>query len=566
MRLNADTVEFERFLAVASVYWSNNIRTPPSGDEPGCILVEILHQDLRVALRNLTVANALRRIFPARLIVYTGTDQDWSKALWTRFDTSLVRQLAAAYQATDVIDVHEAVTARIAAAEGDGEVPELAVGNRILPVDTGRPGIAPEDLESIVNATACRLLQVPRLAEEHRDCETYHRVRARTTAFSAVYDSLFTAFSPDALVTSHVDYNHWGLAVESARRFNTPVVHVQTTGTLKAYTLFPEQAAGAPTFRAALTNQIGEFFEKRLWPQRTRIRRSAEMVSWRAKGNLGRPSWWRGGATASLDFRTDTERAQIRRHAVHRFEFDPDKPTVTVFNHSVSDALGTNVEFFADLADWFERTAEHAREHTEVNWLFLDHPSQKLYDVTGFFDGVAKQHADMPHMAFAPSAEVGKNILWSLTDLAVTVRGSISNELPAYGIQAIQAGWSEWSSCGVSRVATGIEDYWSLLDTSLAELRAGVPMVSAEQRERARLWHWFYRSAADVCTPLVPHWEAGHSELLLRQLRISMQHVESDGDPAFTATRRMWLRREPFLTRFDLAGPAQALSDEMWGE
>ncbi len=564
MRLNADTAEFDRFLAVATAYWADNICPPPAEVDGGCILVEVLHQDLRVALRNLTVANALRRLFPARLIVFTGTDQDWSSALWTRFDTSLVRRLAAAYHADGVLDVHEAVTARLAAPESTPPTVELA--GRLLSTDPGTPPIAPADLDAIVYATACRVLRVPRLTEEHRASETYTRVRQRSAAFSELYDALSATFAADALVTSHVDYNHWGLAVESARRRQMPVVHVQTTGSLKAYTLFPEQAEGAPTFRAALTNQIGEFFEKRVWPQRDRIRRSAELVSFRAKGNLGRPSWWRAGTAASLDVRTGTERAQLRRHAAYRFGLDPDRPTVAVFNHSVSDALGTNIEFFADLADWFERTAEYAGRHSEVNWLMLDHPSQKLYDTTGFFDTVADRYADLPHLAFRPSGEVGKNLLWSLTDLAVTVRGSISNELPAYGIPVIQAGWSEWSSCGVSRVATSVAHYWQLLATAIAELSAGTPMVSAEQRERARLWHWFYRSATDVSTPLVPHWEAGQSDQLLRMLSVAMQHVESDGDPAFTATRRMWQRREPFLTRFDLTGPPQALSDQMWGE
>ena len=38
----------------------------------------------------------------------------------------------------------------------------------------------------------------------------------------------------------------------------------------------------------------------------------------------------------------------------------PAKPVVSVFNHAVSDALGTNVEAFADLGEWFEETAEIA--------------------------------------------------------------------------------------------------------------------------------------------------------------------------------------------------------------
>lgn len=572
MRLNADTAEYERFLAVAQVYWSHNVRPVTSGS--GCVLVEALHQDIRVTLRNLTVANALRRIFPARLIVYTGSDPYWDEALWTRFDTSLVVKLARAYGADAVVDVHRIVDERIAGTAGvsgtAGTATPPRVAGRTLRSGT-RPPIGDAELEAVGYASACRLLRQPRLTGPRLGGPDHRAILRRGKEFSTLYDELFATFEPDALVTSHVDYNHWGLAVETAQRYSVPVLHVQTTGSLKSYALFPEQTAparrpGAPTFRPSLTQQIGEYFEKRLWPARDVIRHSAELVSWRAKGNLGRPSWWRGGAAASLDIRTGTERAQVRAHAAYRFGFDPDLPTVTVFNHAVSDALGANVEHFADLADWFERTAGYAAERSDVNWLFLDHPSQGLYDTTGFFDAVADRHAGRDHLAFVPSRELSKNLLWSLTDLGVTVRGSVSNELPAYGIPAVQAGWSEWSGCGLSRVATGVDDYWSTMDTALRELHAGVPMVSAEQRERARLWHWFYRCAADVSTGLVPHWEAGQSDQLLRLLRVVMQHVESDGEPAFTATRRMWQRREPFLTRFDLTGPARALADEMWGE
>ena len=293
MRLNAATAEFDRFRAVASVYWSNNIR--PAGPGAGTIVVEVLHQDLRVALRTLTVANALRRVFPARLIVLTGSDSDWHDALWTRFDTGLVRELAEAYRADDVLDVHELVDAQLAT---DGAVRFGAAG-RDVPASTGRPPIDAAELAANRYATACRLLQVPRLTEAHRASEKYRRIVARTDAFGAVYDRLFAAFTPDALVTSHLDYNQWGLAVSAARRHATPILHVQTTGSLKSYAVYPEDFDTAPSPRAALTGRIGEYFEKTLWPLRRSLRPGAELVSWRAKGNLGRPSWWRGGATAS---------------------------------------------------------------------------------------------------------------------------------------------------------------------------------------------------------------------------------------------------------------------------
>jgi hypothetical protein len=142
--------------------------------------------------------------------------------------------------------------------------------------------------------------------------------------------------------------------------------------------------------------------------------------------------------------------------------------------------------------------------------------------------------------------------LWSMTELGVTVRGSVGNELPAYGIPAIQAGWSEWSACGIAGVAADRDDYWRLLDTASAGLVRGDRLVTDEQVERARLWHWFYRAGNDVASPLVPHWDVGAGDQLLRVVRVAMTGMETDADPVFAATRRMWERREPFLTRLDL--------------
>ncbi|HEY1489166.1 MAG TPA: hypothetical protein VGF84_23875 [Micromonosporaceae bacterium] len=560
MRLYAQPGTFERLLDTATTFWHNNT-LPRQGGDDGVIVVEALHQDIRVALRTLSVANGLRRVSPASVVAVTGTDEDWYEALWSGFDVALVDRLARAYGATDVMDIHALVDARLAAA--DGPMPDLMVAGRHLPEIAA--GIAPHDLEAIVDATACRLLRVPRLTAADRSGATYARLRRRTIEFSCVYDMIFAALRPTALVTSHVDYNQWGLAVESAMRFGVPVIHVQSTGTLKAYALFPSARRGAPTFRAELTHQIGEFFDKHVYGNRAQIHRSAELVSWRSKGNLGRPSWWRAGSSAEAELLTGAERASLRPHALDRFGFDRDKPVITVFNHAVSDALGTNVELFDDLGGWFEATAEFAAARTDANWLFLDHPSQALYDRTGFFDRVAARHAAAANMVFRRSRSISKNMLWTLTDLGVTVRGSVSNELPAYGIPTLQAGWSEWSACGLGAVATDRDDYWRRLDSSIGGIVAGVPQLDAEQIERARLWHWLYRSGSDVSTQLVQHWEAMAGDDLMRRIMTAMAHVESDGDPLFASTRRMWTRKEPMLTRFDLSMSAESLGDELWG-
>ena len=308
------------------------------------ILVEAMSQDIRVTLRNLTIANALRRFLPARLVVFTGADDDWNEILWTFFDPEALSAISRAYGAVDVIDIHDLVDSRI----DDPERGDLHVAGKDLPV--AGSGIDPAVLEEIVRATVCRVLKIPRVTDEIRAGAKYAEVQQRSAQFSDIYDALFAGLDPVALVTSHVDYNHWGLAVETATRFNVPTVHVQSTGTFKAYALFPETRRGAATFRAELTHQIAEFFEQYVWSNRDRLRSSAELTAWRLKGNWGKPAWWRGGAMSAIELQTPEERLSVREHALARFGFDPDKPVVAVFNHAVSDAPRTNVELFDDLA------------------------------------------------------------------------------------------------------------------------------------------------------------------------------------------------------------------------
>lgn len=545
MRLLASLNEYREYLSAAEIYWSTN--TPPAGG--GWIITEALHQDIRVTLRNLTIANSIRRIEPARVLVLTGTDDDWFTALFQAFDTTHVRSLCEAFGA-EMLNLHHVVDARLGAGE-EGR-PALVVGGRELPPVPS--GIGPDVLDATVSATFCRVKQVPRVPEPPGTDPEYVRLHRRSQEMSGLYDDLMAALRPVAFITSHVDYNQWGLAVESATRHGIPVIHTQSTGSLKAYTVFPENSTGASTLRGELTNQIGGYFEQHVWPKRAVLHRSAELVAWRSKANLGRPSWWRAGATASATIANLQEREQVRAHALGRFEFDPALPVVVVFNHAISDALGTNHEAFSDLATWFERTAAFAAVDSgaKANWLMLDHPSQGLYDSTGYFSALAHEYASAPRMAFRPSVAVPKNLLWSLADLGVTVRGSVSNELPAYGIPVIQAGWSEWSKCGLSLVADDVEAYEALLSTSIDALHRGDSLITGEQVERARLWLWFYRSGTDVVSTLVPAWDEGDGNPFLRSLRLYMRAVESDAEPVFAAVQRMWERRDPFLTRLDL--------------
>jgi hypothetical protein len=515
--LKAKKEEWKQFRTAAEVFWQKNL--PADGD--GVILVEAYHQDIRVTLRNLAVANAIRMLEPARLVVWTGVEEAWSRTLWDGFDVSLVRELAESYGASEVIDVWD-----------------------IVRKSNAKPSF---DTTPIATATQSRLDKIPSLPSQ----ASPQRQRY-ADGLAAFYEQQFDR-PVVALVTSHVDYDQWGLPVEVARHRGVPVIHTQQTGCLKSYAHFPEHDTHTGTFRAELTRQIGEVFETTVWPRREELHRTTELIAWRAKVNLGRPSWWRGGATASVDLSNADERRLMRTHAAARLGLDPDKPIIAVFNHAVSDALGTNRELFPTLADWFAETADWAAAHDDAQWLFLDHPSQARYDATGFFGKLAARHKASKHLIFKQSAGLSKNSLWSLTDLGVTVRGSVSNELPAYGIPVIQAGWSEWSSCGLSTVVDSADAYFKTLDSSIATIREGGTLVTAEQVRRARLWLWLYRSWSDVVTPQIPQWEVWPADVLLKSMRATFRHIESDADPLFSTVERMWTRREPLLTRTDLS-------------
>ncbi|MFY1705356.1 hypothetical protein ACN28G_27155 [Micromonospora sp. WMMA1923] len=543
MWLKAQPTELQWFLDAATTYWEKHL---PPQEHHETIVVEAFHQDIRVTLRNLVFANAIRRIRPAHLVVLTGVEPDWRRTLWSGFDVDLVSRVALAFGAGDVLDVYDLVERH----RKDPATAPTVAGRRL-------PMAAPLDettLTGYADATYCRLAKLPRLPADHATRADHRRRRELGVGLSTVYETLFRAGPVAALVTSHVDYDQWGLAVESARRARVPVIHTQQTGCLKAYGLFPEHDSGTGTFRAELTRQIGEVFAERIWPRRAELHSAAELIAWRAKVNLGRPSWWRGGVTAAVDLSNPTERARLRSHVAARFGFDPARPVVAVFNHAVSDALGTNKELFPSLADWFADTAGYAARRTDAQWLFLDHPSQALYDSTGFFAATAAAHRRHRHLAFHPSTALSKNALWSLVDLGVTVRGSVSNELPAYGIPVIQAGHSEWSACGISTVVEDAGDYWRALDEAIAAAQRGELTVTEEQVRRARLWLWLYRSGSDLVTPLVPQWDVWPATHLLKSMGAAFRHIESDADPLYPAVERMWRNREPMLTRMPLTG------------
>ena len=56
-------------------------------------------------------------------------------------------------------------------------------------------------------------------------------------------------------------------------------------------------------------------------------------------------------------------------------------------------------------------------------------------------------------------------------------------------------------------------------------------------------------------------WQVGEGDELFDLLHTNMLQTEVDAEPAFTAVRRMWRRRDPFLTRIDWRADSEAIAD-----
>jgi hypothetical protein len=142
----------------------------------------------------------------------------------------------------EVFDIHQVVDARLA-----GRQPEV----RVAGVDLGSPlpesGIPKARFDQIVDATTCRVELVPRLRDTAAHRARRAEVAQRSREFARVYDALLGGNDVVALVSSHVDYNNFGLAVEAALRHGVRVLFPQSTGTSSATRSTPQHSS--PTSR-----------------------------------------------------------------------------------------------------------------------------------------------------------------------------------------------------------------------------------------------------------------------------------------------------------------------------
>ena len=151
-------------------------------------------------------------------------------------------------------------------------------------------------------------------------------------------------------------------------------------------------------------------------------------------------------------------REQSREEVVGRLGLDPARKTAVIFSHVLWDAnMFYGRDLFADQEEWFVETVRAACENERVNWVVKLHPAnvwkRKRDGVTGELDEItalADRIGELPphvHL-LRPETDVSTWSLFALTDVGVTIRGSIGWELPCLGVPTLTAGTGFYSGRG----------------------------------------------------------------------------------------------------------------------
>ena len=184
-------------------------------------------------------------------------------------------------------------------------------------------------------------------------------------------------------------------------------------------------------------------------------------------------------------------RPQSRGEIVGKLDLDPDKRTAVVFAHVLWDAnMFFGRDLFADQEEWFVETVRAACANDRVNWLVKLHPAnvwkRRRDGVSGELDehqAIREHVGELPaHVKLLePDTDISTWSLFDVTDVGVTIRGSVGFELPCLGKPALTAGTGFYSGRGFTIDSETREEYLSRLDR-IEDAEA----PTAEQVELAR--------------------------------------------------------------------------------
>lgn len=320
-------------------------------------------------------------------------------------------------------------------------------------------------------------------------CEGFGREIFEATLEAKYVDEyLSTFFNTEnvvAVVTGHLDYNPWRLICHHATLRSIPIYNFFTGRSVSVWRLTP--SADEP-FGSAKARANAASFEA--------SKDGLKNSPW-AYGHSTLVVPTKGSSTVPLALSAAGARPLLKRHFADRYPWRDGKPIVSVFTHTFSDIPCSDTQIFRDHSEWLKETLSFAASDDSKNWIIRPHPLDKAYDRTALIDRLRAQYAGTGNIHFADASQSVVECL-TVSDLIVTVRGTIGIEATAAGIPCILAGAAPYSSCGFSRLCRTRGEYFSLLSGSQ------IPIVNERERWLAQAYLLFESTLADVQSEALP--------------------------------------------------------------
>jgi hypothetical protein len=540
---------FNEFCGANALYWS------PLGSAVGSrrvILVDLFHDWPEYLLHSLLIGKFLQRLTGARLVGVTGHTSVVRRSC-PGFDIGMVRRIAASFQVNEIVCA-----------------PDFPIGCESN-APTKRPhwcplGSGDELARAFVEGEdpACVL----------RKCTYESTLRACLRASIRHVDTALTESSIEVsfvdqwlgevfqsadiigLVTGHIDYNPWRLLCDKTLRGGGDCYYFSLNGgesrcALYKLTATAEPLTAAVTSPGALCRQANARSLLSVYEAR------GEQLCIDASLHFNRQ------ASGELDFgavprRLVTEsglRAAIRKHVCARFGWDCSKPVTTLFAQTCSDTPLSDLQAFMDYEEWMRHVLRIAAGRSARNWLIKVHPLDAKYDATALMVRLAEEYREYPHIRFVHE-ELSRQEVLSVTDLALSVRGSIGIEAPAAGIPCLLAGHALYSDCGFSQTALDARTF----EAALLQGESLVPL-SQEAQMRAQAYAYYDVALGALTTtafdPVGSFFEdpAGFFSRLTRRMR--RYHCETDPMLEAVAVLSRSVRSERALMPMGKAAPAR---------
>jgi hypothetical protein len=144
---------------------------------------------------------------------------------------------------------------------------------------------------------------------------------------------------------------------------------------------------------------------------------------------------------------------------------DRSRKTVVVFSHVLWDAnMFFGEDLFEDQETWLVETVRAACANDAVNWIVKLHPANRYKSgAADLNDAVAIREALgelPPHVRLLwPETDINTYSLFAVTDVGVTIRGTIGMELPVFGIPVLTAGTGRYSGLGFTIDSKTADEY-----------------------------------------------------------------------------------------------------------